>query len=104
MVLGVGMYIEENLQEIVGRFHAAVAEQLQFGEPSLQLAVPILLRGPEWFVFTPWRNNNPRHAGLARVTVPDRAFARRFSLWTTDSEAALAVVTPEFAALMVSLS
>lgn len=69
-----------------------------------QIAVPILLRGPAWFFFTPWRNNNPRHAGLARVTVPDRAFARRFSLWTTDSEAALAVVTPDFAALMVSLS
>ena len=69
-----------------------------------QLAVPILLRGPAWFFFTPWRNNNPRHAGLAWVAVPDRAFARRFSLWTTDAEAALAVVSADCAALMVSLS
>lgn len=68
------------------------------------IAVPILLRGPDWFLLTPWRNTNPRNAGLARVAVPDRAFARRFSLWTTDGEAALAVVTPDFAALMVSLS
>lgn len=68
------------------------------------IAVPILLRGPDWFLLTPWRNNNPRNAGLVRVTVPDRAFARRFGLWTTDGEAALAVVTPDFAALMVSLS
>ena len=68
------------------------------------IAVPILLRGQEWFFLTPWRNNNPRHAGLVRVTVPDRAFARRFSLWTTDAQAALAIITPDFAALMVSLS
>lgn len=68
------------------------------------IAVPILLRGPDWFLLTPWRNTNPRNAGLVRVAVPDRAFARRFGLWTTDAEAALAVVTSGFAALMVSLS
>ena len=67
------------------------------------IAVPILMRGPDWFFLTSWRNTNPRHAGPVRVTVPDRAFARRLSLGTTDAQAALAIVTWDFAALRVSL-
>jgi hypothetical protein len=41
---GVGLCIEENLQEILGRFHAAVPRELGFREPALRLAAPILLQ------------------------------------------------------------
>jgi hypothetical protein len=43
-MMGAGLYIEECLQEIVGRFLSAVTAELQFQEPSLRLAAPILLR------------------------------------------------------------
>lgn len=43
-MMGVGLYIEESLQEIVGRFHARVREELHFSESALRLAAPILLR------------------------------------------------------------
>ncbi len=40
---GVGLFVEENLQEIVSRFHASVERELGFEEPALKLAAPILL-------------------------------------------------------------
>lgn len=43
-MVGVGLYIEENTQEILSRFQAAVTRELGFDEPSLRLAAPILLQ------------------------------------------------------------
>jgi hypothetical protein len=43
-MMGAGLYVEECLQEIVGRFLSAVAAELGFQEASLRLAAPILLR------------------------------------------------------------
>ncbi|MGC4122386.1 MAG: hypothetical protein QM765_48955 [Myxococcales bacterium] len=43
-MMGAGLYVEECLQEIVGRFLSAVTAELKFQEASLRLAAPILLR------------------------------------------------------------
>ena len=43
-MMGVGLYVEECLQEIVGRFLSAVTAELKYQEASLRLAAPILLR------------------------------------------------------------
>jgi hypothetical protein len=42
-MMGVGLLIEENLQEILSRFHTKVTGELNFEEPSLHMAAPVLL-------------------------------------------------------------
>lgn len=41
---GIGLYVEENAQEIISRFFATAAGELGHLEPALKLAAPILLQ------------------------------------------------------------
>ncbi len=108
MVLGVGLYIEENTQEILGRYHGAVKEQLGFSEASLQLAAPILLRDlaramrSEERPDTPWRRavllvlSQPE--GGVRGLVREFALLRR-ALWDTLAARAKPVTFDERSAI-----
>lgn len=69
-----------------------------------RIPVPILIRGRRRTVGTPWRLRDSDLEGLQRIDLPDPAFARHFSLWTSDWEEAAGIVTPQFAAIMVLLA
>jgi hypothetical protein len=83
-MIGVGLYIEENSQEILGRFHAAVERELQFQEAALRLAAPILLHD----IARAMRRSTPsvepwRRAVLLVLSQPEggvRGLVREFGL------------------------
>lgn len=68
------------------------------------IPVPILIRGRRWLFGTPWRLRDGDIKGMQRIDIPDEAFARRLSLWTSDWERAAEVITPAFAAVMARLA
>lgn len=69
-----------------------------------RIPVPILMRGrPRWFG-TPWRLADGQLEGMQRIDIPDEAFARHLSLWTTDPAQAAQVITPPLAAVMARLA
>lgn len=84
MVLGAGLYIEENTQEILGRYHGAVREQLGFSEATLQLCAPILLRDLARAMRSDERPEAPwRRAVLLVLSQPEggvRGLVREFAL------------------------
>lgn len=91
-MVGVGLYIEENLQEILSRFHAAVTRELGFDEASLRLAAPILLQEIARSLRRGERRAEPwRRAVLLVVSQPEggiRGLLREYallrrSLWET---------------------
>jgi len=103
-MIGVGLYIEENLQEILARFHTAVTHELKVREPALRLAAPILLqdlarafRGEQCGA-EPWSRavmlvmSQPE--GGIRGLVREFGLLRR-ALWETLSERGHAVVAQE---------
>jgi hypothetical protein len=90
--MGTGLYIEEDLQEILGRFRQIVERDFHHSEPSLSLAAPMLLQdlaralrsnapSPE-----PWRRSllliYSQPEGGIRGLVREFAALRR-ALWDT---------------------
>ena len=68
------------------------------------IPVPILIRGHRHAVGTPWRLADSDLEGLQRIDIPDEAFARHLSLWTSDWDRASQVITVQFVAVMAELA
>ncbi|WP_439576613.1 DUF3137 domain-containing protein [Elioraea sp.] len=68
------------------------------------ILVPILIRGQRRRFGTPWRLSDGELEGMQRIDIPDEAFARHLSLWTSDGDKAAEIVTPQFVSVMAMLA
>ncbi len=92
--MGVGLWIEENLQEILSRFHTKVTSELNFEEPSLHMAAPVLLHDLARAARSTISPPEPWHRGVVLVLSQPQGGIRgllqefsllRLSLWETIS-------------------